>query len=58
MADDKEETSTTKDTAVDEATQQSLKQALTPDQKHKNYLADLERLHRESKINESGRTAG
>jgi hypothetical protein len=56
MADDEKDTGTTKDTAVDEATQQALNQAVSPEEKHKNYLEDLERLHRESKVNESGRT--
>jgi hypothetical protein len=41
-----------------EAVEQARRQALSPTDKHKNYLDDLERLHDESKVNEYGKTNG
>jgi hypothetical protein len=35
---------------------QSKKQALSPEQKHKNYLDDLKRLHKESVVDPLGNT--
>jgi hypothetical protein len=45
-----------KDRTQDDAQHQAREDALTPEQKHKNYLADLGRLHKESVIDDSGRT--
>lgn len=39
-----------------EAVKQSHAQALSPEQKHKNYLDDLERLHGESVVDSLGNT--
>ena len=56
MADTTEETGRPQDQSFDDAVKQATHDALSPTDKHKNYLADLERLHNESKVNESGRT--
>lgn len=40
----------------DEAVKQAKHDALSPDEKHKNYLADLERLHKESVVDSLGHT--
>lgn len=39
-----------------DAVKQSLDQALSPDEKHQNYLDDLERLHKESAVDALGNT--
>lgn len=39
-----------------EALQQAKEDALSPEQKHKNYLEDLERLHGESVVDARGNT--
>jgi hypothetical protein len=38
------------------AFKQAREQALSPEQKHKNYLDDLERLHKESVVDATGHT--
>jgi hypothetical protein len=38
------------------AFKQAREQALSPEQKHENYLADLKRLHGESVIDSTGHT--
>jgi hypothetical protein len=40
----------------DDALQQAREDVLTADQKHQNYLADLERLRKESVVDSSGNT--
>ena len=46
MADEKEPTPVEK-SAKEDLIKQTKSEALTPDQKHQNYLADIERLHNE-----------
>jgi hypothetical protein len=45
-----------KDQTDSEAVQQAREDALSPEQKHKNYLDDLERLHKESVVDSLGHT--
>ena len=40
----------------DDARKQAREDALSPDEKHQNYLDDLERLHRESVVGPDKRT--
>ena len=46
MSDEKTTTKSEKSEKSD-AVKQAQKEALSPDQKHKNYLEDIERLHNE-----------
>ena len=48
MADEKQ-SSRPQPQSDDDAVKQAKDDALSPDEKHANYLADLERLHDESK---------
>lgn len=56
MADDKTPSSRPKDQTADDVLKQAKEDALSPDEKHKNYLADLERLHKESAVDAHGFT--
>jgi hypothetical protein len=54
-ADDKT-TARPKNQSQDDAVKQAKDDALSPADKHKNYLEDLERLHKESVVDSLGHT--
>jgi hypothetical protein len=56
MADETSRTSSAKTDDTSDAFKQTKDQALSPEEKHKNYLADVKRLHEESVIDSSGKT--
>jgi hypothetical protein len=56
MADEKTTPTASKGDPADRAVKQSHDQALSPQDKHQNYLDDLERLHRESVVDSHGKT--
>lgn len=56
MADEQPTSARPKDQTQDDALQQARDDALSPQQKHKNYLADLERIHGESVVDAQGNT--
>ena len=58
MSEPTQPTEGTEKPATSDAVEQARHDALSPEQKHKNYLEDLERLHNESQVNEYGKTAG
>ena len=56
MADETNTEKTSGKKSGDDPVKQSKSQALSPDEKHKNYLDDLERAHKESVVDALGNT--
>lgn len=56
MADDQTTGTGTGKKSGDDPFKQTKEQALTPEQKHQNYLDDVKRLHEESAVDALGNT--
>lgn len=58
MTDETKSTHKPKAQTHDDAVKQAVSEAMSPDDKFAAYKEDIERLHAESKVNESGKTVG